>query len=53
MAYANLLRIGRYSGLSGKTGLTDFGCTSRGHTWCKMKASKMIEKRPSKKRNIS
>ena len=26
----------------GKTGLKGFGCTSRDHTWCKMKASKRL-----------
>ena len=60
MAHANLLRTAKeyrkqvdIVDSCGKTGLKDFGCTSRDHTWCKMKASKKIEKRPTKKRIIS
>ena len=56
MAHANLLRTAKEYHIQvdivdscGKTGLKDFGCTSKGHTQCKMKASKMIEKRPYKK----
>ena len=51
MAHANLLRSAKEYRIYvdivdsyGKTGLKDFGCTSRDHTWCKMKASKKIEK---------
>ena len=56
MAHANFLRAAKEYRIQvdivdscGKTGLKDFGCTSRGHTWCKMKASKKIEKHPTKK----
>ena len=56
MAHANFLRTAKEYHIQvdiedscGKTGLKDFGCTSRDHTWCKMKASKKIEKRPTKK----
>ena len=56
MTHANLLRTGQKYRIQvdivdscGKTGLKDFGCTSRDHTWCRMKASKKIEKRPTKK----
>ena len=56
MAHTNLLRTAKeyrkqvdIVDSCGKTGLKDFGCTSRGHTWYKMKASKKIEKRPIKK----
>ena len=60
MAHANLLTAAKEYYIQvdimdscGKTGLKNFACTSRGHTWCKMKASKKIEKRPTKKRIIS
>ena len=49
MAHANLLRTAKKYRIEvdivdscGKTGLKDFGCTSRDHTWCKMKASKRL-----------
>ena len=49
MEHTNLLRTAKeypvWAGIvdsCGKTGLKDFGCTSRGHTWCKMKASKRL-----------
>ena len=58
MAHANLLRTAKEYRIQvdmvdscGKTGLEDFGCTSSDHTQCKMKASKKIEKRPTKNRN--
>ena len=51
MANKNLLRMAKEYCIQvdivdscGKTGLKDFGCTSRDHTWCKMKPSKKIEK---------
>ena len=60
MADENLLRTAKEYHIQvdivdscGKTGLKDFGCTSSDHTQCKMKASKKIEKRPTKKREIS
>ena len=56
MAHANLLRMAWKYRIQvgivdsyGKTGLKDFGRTSRDHTWCRMKASKKNEKRPTKK----
>ena len=49
MAHTNLLRAAKEYHIQvdivdscGKTGLKDFGFTSRGHTWCKMKASKRL-----------
>ena len=60
MAHADLLRTAWKYRIQvgivdsyGKTSLKGFGCTSSDHTQCKMKASKNIEKRPTKKRNIS
>ena len=51
MAHTNLLRMAKEHHIQvdivdscGKTGLKDFGCTSRDHTQCKMKANKKIEK---------
>ena len=56
MAHANLLRTAWKYRIQvgivdsyGKTGLKGFGCTSSDHTYCKMKASKKIEKQPTKK----
>ena len=49
MAHANFLRTAKEYRIKvdivdsrGKTGLKDFGCKSRDHTWCKMKASKRL-----------
>ena len=49
MAHTNLLRTAKEYRIQvdildscGKTGLKDFGGTSRGHTQCKMKVSKRL-----------
>ena len=49
MAHANFLRTAKEYRIEvdtvdscGKTSLNDFGCTSRDHTWCKMKATKRL-----------
>ena len=51
MAHTNLLRTTKEYRIKvdivdscGKTGLKVFGCTSRDHTWCKMKASKRLRR---------
>ena len=60
MAHANFLRMAWKYRIQvgivdsyGKTSLKGFGCTSSDHTQFKMKASKNIEKRPTKKQKIS